>query len=208
MRPGPLLRSAFGPAEHRLTGLYRRFFIDLRRLAGDLARYAEACAILDLGCGEGQSTEALAEAFPRAALTGVDISERTGRLFRGDGSRVRFIQQELTGFATRHQGEFDIALICDVLHHLPANERADFVRASAACVKAGGLLVVKEWERRPNIPHLLCYLSDRFLTGDRVAYASADELRGLLNSVAGVHLIRETRVAPWRNNLALWSRLS
>ncbi len=206
MRPGAFIRRAFGPAEHSVTWFYRRCFVDLRHFAADLAATLTPAAILDVGCGEGQSTEALADAFPRASIAGVDVTRRVGRLFRGDGHRVHFTQQNLGQFAAEHKRAFDLAVVCDVLHHVRVDERRAFLENIAACVRSDGWLVIKEWQPRRSLMHLLCYLGDRYLTGDRVDYASEDDLLALLESVSSVTVVRVTPVRPWANNIALWAR--
>ncbi|HVA47296.1 MAG TPA: class I SAM-dependent methyltransferase [Pirellulales bacterium] len=206
MMPGPLIRRALGPAEHWVTGLYRRCFVDVRQFAADLASDLSPASILDVGCGEGQSTEALAEVFSKASIVGVDITPRVGRLFRGDNQRVRFIREDIGAFADQNKGTFDLAVLCDVLHHLPVDQRAGFLQNVASCMRPRGWLVVKEWQPRASLVHLLCYLGDRYLTGDRVRYADGVELRELLNGVPSLSVDHDTPVRPWRNNIAIWAR--
>lgn len=206
MKPGPILRRAFGRRERWATGIYRRFFIDLRAFATELAEDLNPTTILDLGCGEGQSTEALADAFAQASIVGLDITPRVGRLFRGDSDRVKFVQQELQAFSADHQRAFDLAVICDVLHHIPVREHDRFLEYATACIRPDGWLVLKEWEPSANVAHLLCYLSDRFLTGDRGQYASRPTLRQVIERGHKLRVVRETSVRPWANNVVLWAR--
>lgn len=202
-----MIRRALGPCEHWATNLYRRCFVDLRRFADDLAAGLCASRILDVGCGEGQSTEALAAAFPETAIVGVDVTERVGRLFRGDPRRVRFVSAPFDAFADRNAKAFDLAVVCDVLHHVPPGHRHALLAQIASCVRNGGWIVVKEWQPRRSVIHLMCYLGDRYLTGDRVRYAAQDELHRLLNAVPSIGVVRTAPVRPWANNVAIWSRV-
>jgi 2-polyprenyl-6-hydroxyphenyl methylase/3-demethylubiquinone-9 3-methyltransferase len=72
-----------------------------------------------------------------------------------------------------------------------------------ALVAPGGLLAVKEWERRPNAFHALAYGSDRYVSGDRgVSFLDRDELVALLDTAApGLARVCEARIPPRRNNL-------
>jgi 2-polyprenyl-6-hydroxyphenyl methylase/3-demethylubiquinone-9 3-methyltransferase len=207
MKLGPTIRRALGPAEYWVTSIYRRFFIDLSVFASDLANTLTPTTILDVGCGEGQSTEALANAFGGASILGVDVTAHVGRLFRGDAGRVTFVRQEIHDFASEHRHGFDLAVMCDVLHHLPVPERGRFLHDVIACLRPGGWLVLKDWEPRRNLAHLLCYLSDRYLTGDRVHYENREGLRGLLEGGCMLVVVRETGVRPWPNNVALWAQV-
>ncbi|MEZ7006552.1 methyltransferase domain-containing protein [Streptomyces sp. AD55] len=99
----PLLRDAALAAafDHgadrydRLVALNPGYHAQLRRSARRLAAAdgGGARRLLDLGCGTGASTAALAAAFPGAEVVGVDAS--AGMLRRADAkrrpSRVRFV---------------------------------------------------------------------------------------------------------------------
>ncbi|HET6882093.1 MAG TPA: class I SAM-dependent methyltransferase [Pirellulales bacterium] len=207
MKPGPIIRRAFGPWEHWATDVYRRCFVDLRQFTDDLTGTIQPALILDVGCGEGQSTEALASSFQGASIVGIDVTDRVGRLFRGDRQRVRFVRDRVGDFAGQNAHAFDLAVLCDVLHHVSAAHRPDFLGRIAECVRPGGWLVVKEWQPRCSLMHLLCFLGDRYLTGDRVSYAGQDELEALLNGVPSVTVVRTSSVRPWANNVALWARV-
>jgi 2-polyprenyl-6-hydroxyphenyl methylase/3-demethylubiquinone-9 3-methyltransferase len=200
---GPRLRRLFGPLERPVAELYRACFLDLGRLAATVRRWAPAPeSVLEVGCGEGALLERLARAYPAARLTGIDITPRAGRLFRGDRGRVEFHRATVEEFVPAHLGRFDLALTGDVLHHVPWPLHERFLAEAARALRPGGRLVVKDWERRPNLAHLLGYCSDRYLTGDRIRYATAAELRALLRRVFGPGCIeRECRLPPWPNNV-------
>jgi 2-polyprenyl-6-hydroxyphenyl methylase/3-demethylubiquinone-9 3-methyltransferase len=187
--------------------LYRRFFLDLDEFVRAVQARAPAQAILEVGCGEGALTEKLARAYPQARLTGIDITPRVGRLFRGDGDRVTFLQQTIQEFAVSHAAAFDLVVVCDVIHHIPWDQHSDFLRHVKETLRPEGMLVLKDWEKRVNVAHLLAYLSDRYLTGDRIRFGKAADFRALLGSVFGaVGLDSELRIRPWRNNLAFFLR--
>lgn len=200
---GPAVRRAFGPFEHRITEAYRAIFVDLDDYVAAVRSWVpHAVDILEVGCGEGAVTERLAAAYPHARITAIDITDRIGRLYRGPSDRVQFRQCTVQEIAAECPGRFDMAMIADVVHHVPVPLRKGLLDAARVALAPGGSLVFKEWERRPNLIHWMCHASDRWLTGDRVSFMSRDEGRELLSGSFGeAALVDERRVAPWRNNI-------
>jgi 2-polyprenyl-3-methyl-5-hydroxy-6-metoxy-1,4-benzoquinol methylase len=200
---GPIVRRAFGPFEHRVAAVYRSIYVDLDKYVDAVHEWVpNACAILEVGCGEGAVTERLAAAYPEARITAIDITPRVGRLFRGSTDRVRFRQCTVQEIEAQEGGRFDLAMIADVVHHVPVEFRKGLLDAARGCLAPGGSLIFKEWERSRTPIHWMCHASDRWLTGDRVNFMSRDEGRALLaQTFDAAALIDERRVAPWRNNI-------
>jgi 2-polyprenyl-3-methyl-5-hydroxy-6-metoxy-1,4-benzoquinol methylase len=207
---GPRVRRWFGPAERSVAAAYRSLFIDLDALLAQLVAWAktgngggEIARILEVGCGEGAVTGRLADAFPRAEILAIDVSPALGRMC-GASRRIEFRQTTVAQVASESPRSFDLVLLSDVLHHVPAAQHDTFVRACGDAVGDGGMLFFKDWVRTATPIHTACYLSDRFLTGDRVTYYREDELLALVARVLGPDVVRETaHIAPWRNNVAM-----
>lgn len=203
MAIGPHFRACLGSLEAPIANLYRACFVNLGHFARQVQEWTPASDILEVGCGEGALTESLSSIYPQATITGIDITPRVGRLFRGDRSRVAFAQETLRALVARRPSSFDLIVICDVMHHVPWELHEQLLADVGKGLKPGGRFVLKDWERRSNLVHLMCYLSDRYITGDRVRYKADDEFRTLLQSIFGSGSIeRELRVPPWRNNVA------
>jgi 2-polyprenyl-3-methyl-5-hydroxy-6-metoxy-1,4-benzoquinol methylase len=205
---GPRLREALGPLEVPVARFYRAFFLDLARLADEIrAEGHGAAAILEIGCGEGSLTEEIVRRFPSSTVTGIDVSSRVGRLFRGDRARVTFRRATVEQIAGEMPAAFDLVLLADVLHHVPPLDRRSILEGARRALRPHGLFVVKEWERRAGVPHGLAWLGDRLLTGDRVQFLRVPELRHAVEAVFGAgSVVREARVRPWRNNVVLFVR--
>ena len=78
--------------------------------------------ILDVGCGDGRLIAALKNAEASAALVGVDTSARAiafARAFTGDEEGVRF---EACALAELPDDGFDIAILAEVLEHIPESD--------------------------------------------------------------------------------------
>jgi 2-polyprenyl-3-methyl-5-hydroxy-6-metoxy-1,4-benzoquinol methylase len=203
MSIGPFIRQMLGPLEKPISEIYRGIFVDLTAFVGQIQQWTPASNILELGCGEGAVIERLVKAFPKAYVTGIDIIPRVGRLFQGDSSRVTFKQQTIKDFAPENLASFDMLVIADIMHHIPWELHKEILADAGKVLKPGGYLILKDWERRANLIHVLCYLSDRYITGDRVQYKSTDELRELIKDVFGANCIKaETRIRPSVNNIA------
>jgi 2-polyprenyl-3-methyl-5-hydroxy-6-metoxy-1,4-benzoquinol methylase len=202
---GRIVRRAFGRYERFVSETYRSVFVHLDAFVGSVRTQVPAATeILEIGCGDGLVTERLALAFPDAALTGIDICAEPGRLYRGDPARVRFLRARSEALSTAEGARFQLIIIADVLHHVPVGNRAAFLSSVIPLMRQGATLVLKEWVREWTPAYALGYFSDRFITGDRIRYPDADELRVLVQSAFGQDTIRsEFRVRPWHCNLAL-----
>jgi SAM-dependent methyltransferase len=108
----------------------------LRRAITDLA--VRPNRVLDLGCGVGANLDLLAELFPDARRTAIDIEDAALRfcglrhddaLCRADAATLPF-----------DEGSFDLVVALDTLEHLPDDESAvaEFRRV---CAPGGAVLL-------------------------------------------------------------------
>lgn len=147
----------------RISGRYdrsRRFGSELaRELAHLLPPVFAPRAALDAGCGTGNATRCLREAWPQARLSGLDLSAgmlaRAGEklpgagLVRGDAARLPFAG-----------GVFDLIFSAYMLHHLPVP--ADFYAEAARVLAPGGKLVALTASHRQIRGHFLNQFFPRF----------------------------------------------
>jgi SAM-dependent methyltransferase len=104
----------------------------------------EPDAILDFGAGIGNALPFLAKQFPTAALTGLDVSEKSlaiaERRFPGIAQLVRYDGAEIP-LAPQ---SFDLIFSACVFHHIDAAEHAQLFAHLKRLLKPGGLMVVFE----------------------------------------------------------------
>lgn len=205
MAIGPMIRRAFGPFEYQISAAYRAIYIDINQLALLTQRWVPVARnILEVGCGEGAVTEHLRQLYPDAAITAIDVTANLGRLYRGPRERLRFVQCQVERVAAAEAGAYDLVILSDVLHHVPHELRRSLLESIRTTLSPNGRFVFKDWVRTSTPIHWLSYASDRWLTGDRVAYFTRQEMLRILRTTFGdAAVIDEERIAPWRNNIAL-----
>jgi len=202
---GPLIRRLFGPYEREVAEAYRRIFINLDDFAELIGRWVpQANRILEVGCGEGAMTERIVRTYPTATLTAIDITPNIGRLYRRNSSTVTFRQQTVEEAALREPASFDLVILSDVMHHVPADLRSSLMTSIQRAMAPNASLIFKDWIISATPIHWLGTASDRYLTGDNVVYFTKDGIDRLVTDTFGPGTIRRTgTVKPWHNNLAL-----
>lgn len=184
---------ALGPRVRRLlparlekvaADAYRGFFVDLDKVAACLAKHVPQDALLlDIGGGDGDLLNRLLAMRTDLSVDMVDIAGRVGTLLdaRYESRVRRFPSTTLAQHASTHPGLYQAALISDVMHHIPPEQRTEFLRAAARSLKPAGIAFIKDVE--PGHPlATLGWLCDRYLSGDKgVSLVSIDSLRGLVD---------------------------
>lgn len=101
--------------------------------------------ILELGCGTGASTVALAE--QGAMVTATDVDD-----IALDVTKRRLSLHDLSAVVLKHQGvaegTYDIVFMYAVLEHMTLDERLPAMRAAWSALPPGGLLVIGETPNR------------------------------------------------------------
>jgi len=210
MPPGPMIRRLFGPYERSVAEAYRSIFINLDAFARIISRWVpQAHNVLEVGCGEGAMTERITSIYPTATVTAIDITPKVCRLFRGETSRVNFLQETVEAVAAREPASFDLVILSDVIHHVPLDLRGSLMTAIHRAMTPNGSLIFKDWVISSHPIHWLSLMSDRYLTGDNVAYCTPGIMDALVSDAfgPGAILSRDT-VRPWRNNVAVLVRPS
>jgi len=143
---------------HRLWSDYAEFAKDRGRLVGDILesfRPLKGLKILDVGCGEGGTSLALAERG--AQITAIDFNPKRVEKFRRKVSTAGVVLSIEVGNAQNlnFQNEaFDCILLQDVLEHLPHPDKA--IQEINRVLKRNGLVYLST----PNRWSPLNFISD------------------------------------------------
>ncbi len=147
--------GAFGAGvRHGLQQLNRPGFVGeltewMARLPDVSARLRSGGRILDLGCGTGWSSVALARLFPEATVIGVDLDDasiaeaRALAAAEGLAPRLRFEQADATdgeAMAALTGGGAQLVTIFEALHDM--NEPQDALDAARRALAADGAILV------------------------------------------------------------------
>ncbi|HEY5730565.1 MAG TPA: bifunctional 2-polyprenyl-6-hydroxyphenol methylase/3-demethylubiquinol 3-O-methyltransferase UbiG [Anaerolineales bacterium] len=127
---------------HTINPLRTKFITDGFDLAGK--------KVLDVGCGGGILTEALAEAG--AIATGIDLSNdsiEAAKLHAAQvGSKAKYRYENIEETASRHAGQFDAITCMEMLEHVP--EPAKVIDACSRLLKPGGHAFFSTINRTPK----------------------------------------------------------
>lgn len=133
--------SEFRPL-HEINPLRLEWINALTPLAGK--------AVLDVGCGGGILSEAMARKGAR--VTGIDLSEKALKVADlhslESGVQVRYEMMSAEDLATREPAQYDVVTCMEMLEHVP--DPAAIVKACAALVKPGGRVFFSTINRNPK----------------------------------------------------------
>ena len=105
---------------------------------------------LDVGCGGGILTEAMAQRG--ASVTGIDLGQKALRIAQlhmlESGVQVRYEAASAEDFAGTHADEFDVVTCMELLEHVP--EPPSTIAACARMAKAGGRVFFSTINRNPK----------------------------------------------------------
>ena len=106
----------------------------------------EGAAVLDIGCGGGILTEAMARRGAR--VTGIDLSENALRVAQLHLHESKLDIRYEKSSAEDFSGEFDVVTCMELLEHVP--EPANMVAACARLVRPGGQVFFSTINRNPK----------------------------------------------------------
>lgn len=132
----------------------------------ELARRVPAAGrILDLGCGHGAFSLALAMEHPGRRVTGVDIDADKLQAAGAAAQAALRLGHAVPEFRRIESGEippgpWDGIVIADVLYLLPEAEQESLLRLAARSLAPGGVLLAKETDGRAAVKGLWTRLQE------------------------------------------------
>lgn len=143
---------------------------------------AGGLAMLDYGCGAGDLMRVLAGLGARAAFTGCDISggmlEEAGKRWPAGAGPVPTLAAQHGASTPFSAGQFDIATISAVLHHVPVAERPAVYTELGRVLKPGGRLYV--FEHNPRNPLVRYVIARTPIDANAILLDSSEVRHGLL----------------------------
>lgn len=98
-------------------------------------------AVLDLGCGPGNSTQALRDRFPEAEIWGIDSSEEMLRTARESVSQAKFFLFDATDDLQKLGRKFDLIFSNACIQWIP--DHPALFRNMTAILKEDGILAIQ-----------------------------------------------------------------
>ncbi|MCR6661927.1 MAG: bifunctional 2-polyprenyl-6-hydroxyphenol methylase/3-demethylubiquinol 3-O-methyltransferase UbiG [Luteimonas sp.] len=169
--------------------------------------------VLDVGCGGGLLSEAMAKAG--AEVTAIDLADDLVKVARlhglESGVKVDYRVQAVEALADERPGSFDAVTCMEMLEHVP--DPAAILRACATLLKPGGRLFVSTLNRTPAAFALAIvgaeYIARLLPTGTHTysEFIKPSELAAWLREV-GLQLedVSGLMYEPWRNSARIISR--
>jgi ubiquinone/menaquinone biosynthesis C-methylase UbiE len=119
---------------------------------------APGATAADVGCGRGYFTFRLARAVgEKGKVLAEDIDAKALESVKQRAEKEGLTQVEtVTGDGADTKlpdAAVDVAMFCDVLHHVPADQRGAIVKDAVRALKPGGLLVIIDWRMDATIGH-------------------------------------------------------
>ena len=166
--------------------------------------------VLDVGCGAGLASEALARAG--AAVTGVDAAAEVIAAARAHAAAGGLAIDYLVGGPEDIGGEYDVVVAFEVIEHV--DDHAAFLGALAARLKPGGRLFLSTLNRNP-VSWLVAKFGAEYVarllpvgTHDWKKFVKPAELNQALRG-AGLRMVDISGMAPdvvrggWRTGMGV-----
>lgn len=152
--------------------------------------------VLEVGCGHGLLSLAVAAGSAARQVHGVDVD--ADKIAEAAQAATAFGEPERVTFAVVRSGwrpeperAWDAIVVCDVLYLLGPDEALALVAACAAALRPGGVLVVKEIDVRPAWKYRLARLQElaatrvvRVTQGETVRFVTPEALAQAMTDAA------------------------
>jgi 2-polyprenyl-6-hydroxyphenyl methylase / 3-demethylubiquinone-9 3-methyltransferase len=171
--------------------------------------------ILDMGCGGGIFTEALAKAG--AIVTGIDLSETAIAVAKKhaeiSGLNIDYFHEDITDYAKNKAEYFDVIVCMELLEHVENPEK--LIETLAACLKPDGKIFFSTLNRTPTAYCLAILAAEYVLnlipkgTHDYARFIKPSEMATFARH-AGLSLVNMSGLAynPLQKKASLTSSLS
>ena len=152
-------------------------------------------SVLSLGSGLSVVERYLAELEPDLTFEGVDLDQTKVDIIADTAARsprVRLVYGDAT-VIERDQG-YDVVLVCDALHHFPAERHGEVIEMVAGLLNPGGVALIKDLDDGPRWKYEWNRFHDRIVAGpEPITCRPPAEVAGLLEG-AGLQVEKAERI--------------
>lgn len=154
--------------------------------------------LLDFGCGTGRSFPYLLKYFPNMEIYGCDVSEKSINLAKKYVKEDNlFVNDTLKTLSSK--GKMDIVIAACVFHHIPPEERIDWINAVVDILNKQGMFFIFEHNTKNPMTKKII-LDSRNLIDDINWMLSHEQLVKMANKIPNSKVIWDgyTLFSPWR----------
>ena len=158
-------------AEIKRLEMQALLFAPLSVQALQLAGISRGMRCLDVGCGSGSVTRAMAEMVgEKGRVVGVDVDDKYLDYCRSTigNNNVSFVNDDISNTKLAGDSSYDIVFSRFLFVHL--KDKVSAVKAMARLLKKGGMLVIQELDHAPG--SWLCYPNDNNVETLRKAFVA------------------------------------
>lgn len=162
----------------------------LTQVVADRPRY-----VLDLGCGTGTLTIAIAKALPDAAVTGLDADPEALGIAANKAPQAGVGPELHRGFSTElpfSDGKFDCVVSSLFFHHLAREAKIATLREVRRVLASGGSLHVADWGKPSNALMRTLFFAVQILDGFETTRDSVTGALPELLRAAGYDRVQDT----------------
>jgi len=164
--------------------------------------------IIDIGCGDGRFSRELSLYFPSSIVTGIDYSEKAIALAMAMNMDIQNLDFKVMNILGQNSSDvFDIAILMEVVEHIPLYDVDAFLKSVHSLLKRGGVLYLtvphenKALEYKHfqhfSVDKITRYLMPHFVVEEVVPFERINWVRHVLMAVLG------NRIFLLRNQLML-----
>jgi len=162
--------------------------------------------VLDLGCGNGLFSNYLAVRSPDRKVVGIDSSgariNTAQSVARDNGyTNISFCRRDVQGF---NVSLCKCVILSDFLHHISYADQEDLVKRSFTGLEKGGVIIIKEIDRRPRHKFIFSFIVDYLLNiGSNLYHRDTVDFQRMLAEIGftDISAIPLSRHLPFSNVL-------
>ena len=116
--------------------------VDLQAITKAIGKLS-AISILDLGCGTGYWSRIFCNRS-NSVVTGVDISQSMGRLFRKNQPTSKYICADIFEFTQNEKSKYDVIICSFILSHYDSRLAEILLKRARRLLNSGGCIVLTD----------------------------------------------------------------